>query len=188
MQNDGVIALLLVFLLFIVQPVLLGIAAGKAYHRSGTLCGFLAFGINAGILAFFESQFRAGPIIEGADEVGTIIVISVMIILTILELIHNDPQCTINRDLFRRGVFRVWSCVSAGWIILCALEFMQIPGNCYVGRCDLFVRSFFKVVGYGVYLSYFDVGKAFIGVPVLAFLAALALCWVADGFRRSTTN
>jgi hypothetical protein len=42
------------------------------------------------------------------------------------------------------------------------------------------------VESYNVHLSYFDVGKAFIGVPVLAFTVALAVCWVADGFRRST--
>jgi len=68
LQNDGLIFLLLNLLLFIVQPVLLGIAAGKAYQRSGTLWGFLAFGINAGVLAFVESwreqdsnhRFRGG--------------------------------------------------------------------------------------------------------------------------------
>src|ERR1700731_3173448 len=112
----------------------------------------LAFGTNVGILDFLENQFSSRSMIESTYEVGTIGIFSSMLIGAILELIHNDPQSTINRDLFRRGVFRVWSCVSAGWIILCALEFMQIPGNCYVGRCDLFVRSFFKVVGYGVYL------------------------------------
>jgi hypothetical protein len=57
LQNDGLLALLLLLLLFIVQPVLLGIAADKAYQRSGILWGILAFGINAGILAFFENQF-----------------------------------------------------------------------------------------------------------------------------------
>ena len=190
MQNDGLIALLLLLLLFIVQPVLLGIAAGKAYKRSGTLWGFLAFGINAGILAFFESQFSSRSMIEKTYEVSTIAILSSMLICTTLKLIHNDPQSTINRDVFRRGVFRVWSCVSAVWIILCAFEFTTIPfttrpWNCYQVSCDIFVRSFLNVVSHGVHPSYFDLGKAFIGVPALAFLVALAVCWVADGFRRT---
>jgi hypothetical protein len=191
LQNDGLIALLLLLLLFIVQPVLLGIAAGKAYKRSGTLWGFLAFGINAGILAFFESQFSSRTMIESTGEVGTIVILSTMLIFSILNLIHSDPQSTINRDFLRKGVFRVWSCVSAAWIILCVFEFTQIPfttmpWNCHQVTCDIFVRSFLNVESYGVHPSYFDVGKAFIGVPVLAFLAALAVCWVADGFRRTT--
>jgi hypothetical protein len=136
LQNDELVALLLFFLLFIVQPVLLGIAAGKAYHRSGTLWGLLAFGVSAGILAFFESQFSSRTMIESTYEVGTIVVLSAMIILTILGLIRNDPQSTINRDFLRRGVFRIWSCVSAGWIILCAFEFTKISWNCYAVSCD----------------------------------------------------
>jgi hypothetical protein len=191
LQNDGLLALLLLLLLFIVQPVLLGIAADKAYQRSGILWGILAFGINAGILAFFENQFSSRSMIESTYEVGTIGIFSSMLIGAILELIHNDPQSTINRDFFRRGVFRVWSCVSAGWIMLCGFEFTKIPfttipWNCYQVSCDIFVRSFLKVESHGVHPSYFDVGKAFIGVPVLAFLLALAVCWVADGFRRTT--
>ena len=191
MQNDGPIFLLLNILLFIVQPVLLGIAAGKAYKRSGILWGFLAFGINAGILDFFESQFNSRSMIERTYEVGTTGILSTILIGTILELIHNDPHSTINRDLFRRGVFRVWSCISAVWIILCACEFSTITfntmsWNCYQVSCDIFVRSFLTIVSHGVHPSYFDIGKAFIGVPVLAFLVALAVCWVADGFRRTT--
>ena len=65
---------------------------------------------------------------------------------------------------------------------------MQIRGTCYVGKCDLFMRHLFGMEesNYSVHARYFDVGKAFIGVPVLALLFALALCWVADGFRRTT--
>ena len=186
MPDDGMIAFFLVLVLFVVQPVLLAVAAAKAYRRSGTLWGFLAFVINAGIFAFFESQFNARGIIDGADQVGMISIISAVLILALLELKQNDPQSAINKDLFRRGVSRVWACVSGGWIILCAFEFTNIPGNCYVVRCGIFVRTFFKVEGYSVHPSYFDVGKAFIGVPILAFAVALAACWIADGFRRST--
>ena len=69
MTKESTIALLLVSLLFVVQPVLLAIGARKAYRRSGTLWGFLAFLVNAGTLAFFESQLRSHSMADGADQV-----------------------------------------------------------------------------------------------------------------------
>ena len=69
---------------------------------------------------------------------------------------------------------------------------MSIPGNCYLESCDFFVLAFFKhhASSYysSVYANYFDIGKAFIGVPVLAFLVGLTVCWAVDGFRRSTAD
>src|SRR3954452_22643348 len=81
--QDDRIAFLLLLLLFIVQPVLLAIGGRKAYHRSATLWGFLAFGINAGILVFFESQLRSQSLADGVDEVITIMMLSAMLILAI---------------------------------------------------------------------------------------------------------
>ena len=118
MSNDTIASLLLFSLLFVVQPVLLAIGARKAYRRSGTLWGLLAFLINAGILAFFESQHRSRTIADGADEVATIMIISAISIFTILELLNNGNPST-RRELFRRGVFRIWAFISGGWLILC---------------------------------------------------------------------
>jgi hypothetical protein len=143
MNKESTIALLLVFLLFVVQPVLLVIGARKAYRRSGTLWGLLAFVINAGTMAFFESQHRSPTIADGADEVGTIMIISAIFILTILELLKNGSPST-RKELFRRGVFRIWSTISGGWLILCTFEIISLPARCYLGRCDLFSRAFFK--------------------------------------------
>src|SRR5689334_21969782 len=97
------IGLFLLFVLFVVQPVLLAVAAAKAYRHSdsGTLWGVLAFVLNAGIFAFFESQFSARGLIEGADQVGTIIIISAVLVLALLELTQDDSHSAINKDLFR---------------------------------------------------------------------------------------
>lgn len=57
--------------------------------------------------------------------------------------------------------------------------------------CDFFVRTFFNKAPlsyYNINADYFDIGKAFIGVPVLAFSVGLAVCWAVDGFRRSTAD
>jgi hypothetical protein len=186
MSKDEKISLLLILLLFVVQPALFAIVSRKAYRRSGTLWGLLVLTINIGIVAFFESQLRSLSIAEGVDEVATTMIISSMFILTMLELLQNGRQPTTGKELFRRGALRVWACISGGWIILCALEMINLRGNCNIASCDFFIRTFFKESSnyYNVIPSYFDVGKAFIGVPVLAFSIGLATCWVVDGFRR----
>jgi hypothetical protein len=86
----------------------------------------------------------------------------------------------------QKGVFRIWVAVSGLWMTLCAVEVANLPGNCYIGRCDIFVRAFFNIDMYNVDVSYWGISKAFIGIPMLAFAIGLAVCWVIDGFRRST--
>ena len=126
MSKEGVIALFLLLVLFVVQPVLLAIGAYKFYSRSGPVWGGFALVTNAGILAFLESRVGSHSSIEAADEVGTVMIISAMFSLVILELGRNGPQPTARKDFFRRGLFRIWASISGGWVILCAFE---LPWN-----------------------------------------------------------
>jgi hypothetical protein len=100
----------------------------------------------------------------------------------------NDPQSVAGKDFVRRGLFRAWVVISGGWIIFYTLEVINLPGNCYIRSCDIFMRIFFRDPSdyYNtIYVSYFDIGKALIGIPALFFVFCLALYWTIDGFRRS---
>jgi hypothetical protein len=59
------------------------------------------------------------------------------------KLLGKSRSDMAGKDILRRGLFRVWLAMSGGWITLCAFEFANLPGNCYVPKCDLFVRAFF---------------------------------------------
>jgi len=183
-DRDGAVTLLLCLVLFIVQPVLLAICAGKIYGRSGTIWPFLAFLMNVGILVFFESQLPSRSVADRADEVETIMIISAMFFLVSLELLRNGPPATAEKAFLRRGLFRILVVISGGWIILCSAQFMYLPPyTCYY-HCGFFARAFFGAGSHDP--NYLDVGKAFVGIPALAFVLGRAACWVVEGFRRST--
>jgi len=112
-----------------------------------------------------------------------------MFVLAILEALRNGPPATAQKDVFRRGLFRIWILISGVWVILCALEFMNLPGNCVIGNCDIFTRAFFTTSSYyTINTTYLNIGKVFIGIPMLAFVGGLAVRWVVEGFRRPAPN
>jgi hypothetical protein len=179
MSKNDAVGLLFVFLLFITEPILLGICARKIYHRSGAFWGLLTFGLNIGILVFFDTHLRSSSLLDAAAQVGIVMGLSSISMFATFELLRKGPH-TRTAETFsinlRRGLFRIWVSVSGPWLILCAFEFSQ---NCkrYAG-CDFFSNG-------DHFPSYFDIGKWLIGPPMLAFGAGLAACWVIDGFRRS---
>ena len=74
--------------------------------------------------------------------------------------------------------------------MLCAWEFTNLPHSCYEEGCDILVRTFFRVPSTYTMIdrSYFNLGEAFIIIPLLGFVVGLIVCWVVDGFRRSSLN
>jgi hypothetical protein len=178
MSENGAVVLFL-FLLFIVEPILLGMFTRKIYNRSGIFWGLLSFGVNVGILIFFESHRVAHLVGDAAAEVGTVMSLSAIVILAGMEILRNGPPPS-NKNKsavnLRRGLFRIWIAMFGPWTAFCVLAFR----DCAQYRCPEY--------GPGDYiriLSYWDVAVWFIGIPVLAFAAGLAACWAIDGFRRS---
>jgi hypothetical protein len=119
MNRNDVIVLFL-SALFLVQPVLLAIGARRAYHRSGILWVLLVFGMNIGILVFFESRLPGSMWVEAAAQVGTAMSLSAISILAVLEVLRKglcapaEENSPVN---LWRGLFRVWSTISGVWII-----------------------------------------------------------------------
>src|SRR5215471_13254810 len=94
MSKDGAAGLLLLFLLFILEPILLGICAQKAYDRAGAFWGILAFGMNMGILVFFEGHRVSSSLVDAATQVGTVMSLSAISILSFFEATRNGPGTT----------------------------------------------------------------------------------------------
>jgi hypothetical protein len=181
MNKDAAMAigLLLFLLLFIVGPIMLGICTRKIYDRSGIFWGLLAFGINVGILVFFETHRATYLVNDTAVEVGTVMSLSAILTLAVLEILRKGPRAPAEDNFpinLRRGLFRIWITIFGPWMVFCALTFR----DCAQYRCPEY--------GPGDYiriLTYWDVATWFIGMPGLVFIAGLAACWVIDGFRRS---
>jgi hypothetical protein len=179
MNRNDAIGLSLYFLLFIVEPILLGICVRKIYDRSGTFWGLLSFGINISILVFFESHRATYMGVDTYAEVGTIMSFSAILIPAVLEVLRKGPHARAEDGFpinLRRGLFRIWITMFGPWTIFCALAFR----DCARYQCPEY--------GPGDYiriLNYWDVATWFVGIPALAIIAGLAACWAIDGFRRS---
>jgi hypothetical protein len=67
-------------------------------------------------------------------------------------------------------------------------EFANLPRSCYEESCDILVLAFFRVPSTYTMIdrSYFNLGKAFITIPILGFVVSIIACWVINGFRQST--
>jgi len=171
--------LTLLLLLFIIQPILLGAFVRKVHRRSGLLWGLLAFSMDVGTLVLFERHMAAQVFADAAAEVGTAIILSTIVIVAILVSLDGGPQTRAGAEPsinFRRGLFRIWVLISGSWIIFCATTFVNKCFSRYA--CDFFSSGSSSI--------YFDIGTRFIGIPLLAFMACLALCWVVEGFGRSS--
>ena len=169
--------------MFIVAPVLLGIAARKIYGRSGALWGFFTLITNGGVLIYFDFRLGFSSVGEAADELGVVLIIGTLFILVALELLQSFPHEVTKQDILRRGVLRLWASISAAWIILCSFE---LPSTYYSHYRDFFSRAVFDQ--HYQHPDYFNVAKTFVGVPILGFVIGLVICWVVDGFKRSTPN
>ncbi len=178
MDRDSVITLLFVFIQFVIQPVLIAIGARRMYHRSGTLWGLLSFGMNIGLWVFFDSRLRGFMWFEAAAQVVTIMSLSAISIFAALEVLRKGPHAPNEEGSpvnLRRGLFRVWTTISGVWIAFSVIEYIKLPPYCY--SC--------VSTNYISFKSYWDVGKWFIGIPALAFIFCVILCWTINGFRRS---
>ncbi len=181
---DFLLTSCLLVMLFIIQPVLLAVCVKRTYRLNAIVWGLISLASNIGYFLFFESHLSPHSLVNFAAELGTVMGTSITSILIVLELLVNRPQATTRSGLFQRGLLRIWVLISAGWIILCTLEFAILP--CYSYSCGFFARAVF---GGGSFApNYFDIGKGFVGVPTLAFVIGLAVCWVVNAFQRSTPN
>jgi hypothetical protein len=175
--------------MFIVAPVVIGIGARKIYCRSGALWGFLALLTNVGISVYFDNRLGFRSFQEAADEMGIVLIMGTLFMLAALELLRHLPQEAASKYVFRRGVLRVWASLAVAWIILCAFRLPVVACNLYT--CSIFWRAIFGPGAFeagSLRTSYFDVAKAFIGIPMLGFVVGQVVCWVADGFRWTTPN
>lgn len=175
MNKDVGIGLLL-FLLFIVEPILIGICARKIYDRAGAFWGLLAFGINIGILVFFESCLRSSSLFDTTAEIASVMGLSVIFIFSIFEAFRSGPHN------IKRGVFRICITISAVWTVFVVIEFLEYSKY----SCE-YLHYFLSDKGI-CFESYWDVAKWFIGIPALVFVIGLAACWVVEGFRRPAPN
>ena len=119
---------------------------------------------------------------DAVGELGTVIMISTIVILIVLKLLSKDLPPATGQDFsiyLRKGLFRFWVVSSGLWIIVCATNFYL--------HCSRDSYKFFVGRTY-VSPSYLDIGEWFVAIPALAFVIGLAACWAIDGFRRSNPN
>lgn len=182
--------LLLTFYLFavlvIIQPILLAVFVGHNYGRNKVLWGLITSATNVSIVVFFERSLPARSLLDLITEISLVMIISVTSSVVILELLRNGPQARTAKNLIGRGVFRIWVLISTAWIFFCALEFVISPLGSHPYNCCFLAEVLFGA-GY-TELDYFDIGKAFVGVPAFAFIVCVAVRWVTDGFRRSAVD
>jgi hypothetical protein len=107
-----------------------------------------------------------------------------------LPKIHRRLRLFVAQTFLRRGLFRIWLVISCGWAMVCIYELVNLPGNCYTGSCDLFMRAFFRDTSsyYGLDFSWYNIAKALLEIPALASAVGIAVCWVIDGFRHSAAD
>jgi hypothetical protein len=119
--------------------------------------------------------------VEAATQVGTTMSLSAIAILAALEVLREGPQALAEENSpvnLWRGLFRVWATISGVWIIFCVIEFQYCSPYC----------NYQPSPNYISFHNYWDVGKWFVGIPALAFVSCLALCWTINGFRRSPSR
>jgi hypothetical protein len=178
-MSDGAVGLLFLVLLFLVEPISIGVCARKIYNHSGFFWGVLSFRMNIGALVFFEGHRASHLVGDTAAEVGTIMSLSAILTLAALEVLRKGPRGPAEDNSpinLRRGLFRIWITMFGPWTVFCALTFR----DCARYRCPEYgPEDYIRI------LTYWDVATWFIGIPVLVFIAGLAACWAIDGSRRS---
>src|SRR5438132_11390137 len=110
-MSEGVADCLFLFLLCIAEPILLGICAQKIYDRAGAFWGIIALGMNIGLLFFFEGQRASRLVGDTAAEVGTVMSLSAIVVLAVMEILRNGPPSSNKHKSainLRRGLFRIW--------------------------------------------------------------------------------
>jgi hypothetical protein len=181
MNNPQPMIPLLLLLLFVMQPIMLGIYVTRVHRPGGLLWGIVAFGMDIAVLVFFELHMAAHTIADMAAEVGIAIILSTLSILAILELLEDGPKVKAGEDPlinFRRGLFRIWIFISGSWLIYCTIVYLKSCSSLYA--CEFFTSGHNPV--------YLDIGTRLIGPPILAFLTGIVICWVVDGFKRSSST
>ena len=123
-MSEGVADCLFLFLLCIAEPILLGICAQKIYDRAGAFWGIIALGMNIGLLFFFEGQRASRLVGDTAAEVGTVMSLSAIVVLAVMEILRNGPPAS-NKNKsainLHRGLFRIWIAMFGPWTLFCAL-------------------------------------------------------------------
>ena len=171
----------------IIHPVLFGLYAQKRHRRIRFLWAIIALAIDIAMVFLCTYDLHTpATIINVLIVTSSSVAIGTIILVVILNFGGGASlySCQDFSGRLRHGVFRLWVFFSSAWVVYWTVIYCQSCELTYGG--GLFCRfSGARHYYSGIYESPFDIGRQFMGGPLLAFASGLAACWVIEGFIPS---